>query len=111
MPIYLLLTSMCRLCELLVGSVESILHFTEKNMLILNRLNSRDSLREQAAPQDGTFLQLTPFRAMASSHNPSNEPSNSTDPSAKNGSDFVDATHLTLAVKIQKQTISKTDYD
>ncbi|KJA24078.1 hypothetical protein HYPSUDRAFT_39222 [Hypholoma sublateritium FD-334 SS-4] len=78
---------------------------------LLAALNSRDSLREQAAPQDGTFLQLTPFRAMASSHNPTNEPSISTDPSVKNGSDFVDATHLTLAVKIQKQTISKTDYE
>jgi len=78
---------------------------------LLAALNSRDSLREQAAPPDGTFLQLTPFRAIVSSHHTSNEPPNSTDPSVKNGSDFVDATHLTLAVNIQKQTTSKTDYD
>ncbi|KAF8194239.1 hypothetical protein BJ912DRAFT_959903 [Pholiota molesta] len=75
---------------------------------LLAALNGRDSLREQVAPQDGTFLQLTPFRAVASGQQ--SEPSSPVDAKSKQSSRFGD-TPSTLAVTVQTQTVSKTDYE
>lgn len=66
---------------------------------ILAALNSRDSLREKASPNvDNTFFQLTPFRAV-----PDGNPWNSEPPSPT-------ADRQMLAVGVQIQTVSKTDY-
>ncbi|KAF9481198.1 hypothetical protein BDN70DRAFT_876671 [Pholiota conissans] len=76
---------------------------------LLAALNSRDSLREQVSPhrEDGTFLQLTPFRAVASAQQ--SEPSSPIDAKSKEGSRFHDTPSM-LAVTVQTQTVSKTDY-
>ncbi|PPQ72296.1 hypothetical protein CVT26_007127 [Gymnopilus dilepis] len=66
---------------------------------LVTRLNSRDSLREKASPNvDNTFFQLTPFRAV-----PDGNPWNSEPPSPT-------ADRQMLAVGVQIQTVSKTDY-
>jgi len=75
---------------------------------LLAALNSRDSLREQVAPQEGTFLQLTPFRAAGSSHQ--SEPGSPVDAKGKESDKFADAPSA-LAVTVQTQTVSKTDYE
>ncbi|KAF8964200.1 hypothetical protein BDZ97DRAFT_916976 [Flammula alnicola] len=77
---------------------------------LLAALNSRDSLREQVAPREGTFLQLTPFRAVVSNHRLSVEPSSPLDDLNKDGRRYVDNPR-SLAVTVQTQTVSRTDYD
>jgi len=65
---------------------------------LLAALNSRDSLREKAAPGgDNTFFQLTPFRAAPDNNWTSEPPSPTTD-------------RQMLTVGVQIQTVSKTDY-
>lgn len=65
----------------------------------VNRLNSRGSLREKANPQDGTFLQLSPFRALTSQ--PDGEES-----FLQIG---IKRPRTGLAVNVHTQTISKID--
>lgn len=70
-------------------------------------LNSRESLREQvAAQQDGTFLQLTPFRAMNSVHH-SEAPHASID---RKENPYCNAAQP-LAVTVQTQTVTRCDYE
>ncbi|KAF8158319.1 hypothetical protein B0H34DRAFT_797722 [Crassisporium funariophilum] len=70
----------------------------------LTRLNSRGSLREQAAPQDGTFLQLTPFRAVTTNNEPSSPGGD-----LNKESRYMDSP--SLAVNVQTQTVTRTDYE
>ncbi|KAF9046413.1 hypothetical protein BJ165DRAFT_1159945 [Panaeolus papilionaceus] len=73
----------------------------------LAALNSRESLREQvAAQQDGTFLQLTPFRAMNSVHH-SEAPHASID---RKENPYCNAAQP-LAVTVQTQTVTRCDYE
>ncbi|PPR05369.1 hypothetical protein CVT24_007983 [Panaeolus cyanescens] len=71
-------------------------------------LAARESLREQVAPQDGTFLQLTPFRAMGSAHH-SEPPSPSVD--LKENIYHNGPAPQALAVTVQTQTITRCDYE
>ncbi|KAL0960625.1 hypothetical protein HGRIS_005656 [Hohenbuehelia grisea] len=65
----------------------------------LAALNSRDSLRERAGPQDGTFLQLSPFQAtVASQHHEGMAMTTALKPNPP------------LTVKVETSTVSKMDY-
>ncbi|PPQ89678.1 hypothetical protein CVT25_013865 [Psilocybe cyanescens] len=108
--------------SLTTGLITSVIAFicvvtvNEKDInigLTLNRLNSRESLREQAAPQEGTFLQLTPFRAVASAH-----VSQCAEPSSPGANSSMEkdalgqyADNPLLNVKVQTQTFTRSDTD
>lgn len=74
-------------------------------------LNSRESLREQVAPRENTFVQLTPFRAIVSSNGQIVfEPQTPVDhhPSDKESGRFgIGPT--AIAVSVQTHTV--TDYN
>ncbi|CAA7261369.1 unnamed protein product [Cyclocybe aegerita] len=74
---------------------------------VMAALNSRDSLREQVNPQDGTLFQLTPFRQMGSNHQPQLEQEIVKDD--KEGG-YLDPGQA-LAVNVKTQTVTKTDFD
>jgi hypothetical protein len=77
---------------------------------LLAALNSRESLREQVAPRENTFVQLTPFRAIVSSNGQIVfEPQTPIDhhPSDKESGRFV-INPTTIAVSVQTHTV--TDY-
>ncbi|KAF4617530.1 hypothetical protein D9613_006052 [Agrocybe pediades] len=73
---------------------------------LLAALNSREALREQVAPKEGTFLQLTPFRAVVSGQG---EPPSPGADSMHKESRFMEA--QSLAVNVQTQTVTRTDYE
>ncbi|KDR82712.1 hypothetical protein GALMADRAFT_238211 [Galerina marginata CBS 339.88] len=83
---------------------------------LLAALNSRESLREQAAPQQGSFFQLTPFRAVTLISSTGDHHHHQCQcvlepPSPAETKEHRFAEGQPLAVNVQTQTVSKTDYE